>query len=92
MSGDVIFQERELPGGRFLALAKLRGARATDGTRVYEARGGAMFRGSEDGGTSRISVTFVSAGGAVERVNSRATSRGGQLTVDDRGTCTIADL
>ncbi len=91
-SGTVIFQSRELPGGRFLGLIKLRGARATDGTTSYAARGGGSFRGSEERATFRIAVTFVGAGGNVERVHStvRLTQKG--ESVVDRGSCTVNDF
>ena len=87
--GDVVFQDRELPGDRFLGLIKLRGAVATDGTRTYQARGGGVFRGSETAGTIRLSITFVSADGAVERVRSTFTFTEDRETPVERGTCTV---
>ena len=87
--GDVVFQFQELPGERVLGLIKLRGAVATDGTQTYQARGGGVIRGTDDEGTFRLTITFVSTSGAVERVNSTLTFRDDRLTAVDRGTCSV---
>ncbi len=92
ISGDVVFQSRELPGDRFFELIKLRGARASDGKTEYTARGGASFRGSADRGLFRIAITFRASGGRVERVNSTATFQGDSMSIVNRGTCTVVDL
>ncbi len=92
-SGEVIFQTQELPGGRFLALVKLRGARATDGTTTYAARGGGSFRFTEERGKFHITVTFVARGGNVERVNSVLTfTSDGPPSEVNRGSCTVNEF
>ncbi len=91
-SGSVIFQFRELPRGRFLGLIKLRGARASDGTTSYAARGGGLIRGSKDRGTFRVSITFVARGGNVERVNTTVTQTRQGESVVHRGSCMVIGL
>ncbi len=88
--GEAIFQTKELPGPRFFGLIKLRNARATDGTTSYAAHGGGSFRGNEESGKFRVSVTFVARGGNVERVNTTVTmTQDGPPAIVNRGTCTV---
>ncbi len=92
-SGEVIFQSRELPGRRFLGLIKLRGARATDGTTTYAARGGGSIRGTQERAKFRVAITFIARGGNVERVNSVFTfTPNGPPSVVNRGSCTVNEF
>ena len=91
--GKVTIRERALPRDRYLGIIRLRGATASDGDTTYRAVGGARFTGTndEESGTFTVRITFVAKGGEKERVNSTFRVRNGEMSLVERGTCTVQE-
>ena len=91
--GNVTFRGRELPNDRYLGIITLRGATASDGKTTYRAVGGARFMGTNDeqSGVFSVHITLIGPGGEVERVNSTTRVRNGEMSLAERGSCTVQE-